>query len=96
MRRTVLMALFLIPLPTPHTVRLKWTQSPSPGLAYNTVYCGTKHGGPYTLIKYQSLKPVTSVSKVVNGPGTYYCVVTVTNGGKIESLLSNETKVIVP
>lgn len=79
-----------------HTVTLKWTQSNSPGLAHNTVYCGKKSGGPYDLLMYVSPKPVVQAIKANVASGTYYCVVTVTDVEGIESVKSNETKVVVP
>lgn len=94
--RFALNLLLLLAVSNQHTVQIQWTQSKSPNLIYNTVYCGTKPGGPYTLLKYQSPKPVTHVSRTISGSGTFYCVVTATDSQPLESKFSNETKVIVP
>lgn len=79
-----------------HSVSLNWTQSKSLDVAYNTVACGLKSGGPYTLLTYVSKHPIVSFSKSPVPKGTYYCVVSAENAAGQTGGNSNEVKIVVP
>lgn len=78
-----------------HTVTLTWTQSNSPGIVANKVYCGTVSGGPYQRM-HTIRHPATLLTVPKVHSGTYYCMVTAVDGHGEESVASNEVQVVVP
>jgi hypothetical protein len=91
----VLVCLLVSAYANASTVTLTWTQSDSPGIVYNKVYCGYVSGGPYPWRRKTS-DPATSLKVLNVNSGTYYCMVTAIDGQGIESVASNEVKVVVP
>jgi hypothetical protein len=78
-----------------HSVTLNWTQSDSPNIASNEVYCGHVSGGPYPWHR-RTKAPETSMTVPGVNSGTYYCMVTAIDGQGMESVASNEVEVAVP
>jgi hypothetical protein len=78
-----------------HSVTLSWTQSDSPNIVSNEVYCGPVSGGPYSFHR-NTRHPATSLIVPKVHSGTYYCVVTAINDLGEESDPSNEVEVDVP
>jgi hypothetical protein len=78
-----------------HSVTLSWTQSDSPNIVSNEVYCGRVSGGPYPFQR-ETLVPATSLAVPKVHSGTYYCVVTATDAQGVESGPSSELEVDVP
>jgi hypothetical protein len=79
-----------------HSVMLKWTASPSPGVTGYNVYRSTMSGSDYSKI---NPSPVAGLiytdASVVNGQ-TYYYVTTAVNAAGDESSYSEQVKMIVP
>ena len=79
-----------------HSVMLKWTASPSPGVTGYNVYRSTVSGSGYSKI---TSSPVAGLSytdaTVVNGQ-TYYYVTTSVNAAGDESSYSTQIKMIIP
>ena len=79
-----------------HSVMLKWTASPSPGVTGYNVYRSTVSGSAYAKI---NSSPVGGLSytdaTVVNGQ-TYYYVTTSVNAAGDESSYSTQVKMIIP
>jgi cellulose 1,4-beta-cellobiosidase len=70
-------------------VNLRWTQSSTPGISYNSIYRATTSGGPYSLVANTS-GPVTSYTDAGLASGkTYYYVVAATKRIQ-ESAKSNQ------
>lgn len=96
MKRLPLFLLAFVVNASAHSVSLSWAQSVTPNVAYNTVACGLKSGGPYTLLTYVSKHPIVSFSKSPVPKGTYYCVVSAENAAGQTGGNSNEVKIVVP
>ena len=79
-----------------HSVMLKWTASPSPGVTGYNVYRSTVSGSGYSKI---TSSPVAGLNytdaTVVNGQ-TYYYVTTSVNAAGDESSYSTQIKMIIP
>jgi len=79
-----------------HSVMLKWTASPSPGVTGYNVYRSTVSGSAYSKV---NSSPVGGLSytdaTVVNGQ-TYYYVTTSVNAAGDESSYSTQVKMIIP
>jgi fibronectin type 3 domain-containing protein len=79
-----------------HSVMLKWTASPSPGVTGYNVYRSTVSGSGYSKI---TPSPVGGLSytdaTVVNGQ-TYYYVTTSVNAAGDESSYSTQVKMTIP
>jgi hypothetical protein len=79
-----------------HSVMLKWTASPSPGVSGYNVYRSTMSGSGYSKI---NPSPVGGLSytdaSVVNGQ-TYYYVTTAVNAAGDESSYSAQVKMVIP
>jgi hypothetical protein len=75
---------------------LSWNQSVSQNVAYNTVACGKKSGGPYNAFTYKSGYPITSYSRSPVPKGTWYCVTYAYNAQGKTGGASNEAKAVVP
>ena len=72
-----------------HSEALTWTQSTSPGITGNKVYCSLVAGGPYTVLN-SFTTPSISFTQASLPPSTKICyVVTAINAGG-ESNYSNE------
>ena len=82
--------------PSPHSVALFWSASPSTVVGYN-VYRGTTSGGPYPAKLTSSPQPMTSlVDNTVVAGTTYYYVATSVDQNSLESIYSNEFAAAVP
>lgn len=78
-----------------HTVTLRWTQSDSPDIVANKVYCSRVPGGPYPY--YHKTSSPTTLLRLSRIPsGQYYCMVTAIDSQGMESIASNEVEVDVP
>ena len=84
-----------------HTVTFSWNQPKTPNLAYNSVYCSGRSGGPYTLL-VRSKQPTHKISKTLNHTGNLFCVVTSSqrltvgsNAVLVESLKSNQVEIVL-
>jgi ASPM-SPD-2-Hydin domain-containing protein len=82
--------------PSPHSVSLSWSPSPSTVIGYN-VYRGITSGGPYLTKLTPAPKSATSMidSTVVAGT-TYYYVATSVDQSNVESIYSNQLTAAVP
>lgn len=80
-----------------HGVQLKWTLSPTVGVASQNVYRGTVSGGPYTLLTNIGPTLTGYLDPVVDGK-TYFYVVTAVSAGPItlESINSNQVTATAP
>ena len=82
--------------PSPHSVSLFWSPSPSTVIGYN-VYRGTTSGGPYPTKLTRSPQPMTSlVDNTVVAGTTYYYVATSVDQNSVESIYSNQLTAAVP
>lgn len=82
--------------PVVHSVSLFWSPSPSSVIGYN-VYRGSTSGGPYPSKLTSSVQPTTSfVDNTVLAGTTYFYVATSVNQNSVESIPSNEVKIVVP
>lgn len=82
--------------PSPHSVSLFWSPSPSTVVGYD-VYRGTTPGGPYPTKLTPSPQPTNSlVDGTVKGATTYYYVATSIDQNSVESIYSNELVAAVP
>jgi hypothetical protein len=79
-----------------HSVMLKWTASPSPGVTGYNVYRSTTSGSGYSKINPSLVGGLSYTdASVVNGQ-TYYYVTTAVNAAGDESSYSVQVKMIVP
>jgi hypothetical protein len=82
--------------PSPHSVFLSWSPSPSSVIGYN-VYRGTVSGGPYPTKLTPSPQPTTSMTDgTVLAATTYYYVATSVDQNNVESIYSNQLTAAVP
>jgi hypothetical protein len=82
--------------PSPHSVSLSWSPSPSNVIGYN-VYRGTASGGPYPTKLTPSPQPTTSMTdSTVMAGTTYYYVATSVDQNNVESIYSNQLTAAVP
>jgi hypothetical protein len=82
--------------PSPHSVSLFWSPSPSTVIGYN-VYRGTTSGGPYPSKLTPSPQASTSlVDNTVMAGTTYYYVATSVDQNSVESIYSNQLTATVP
>src|ERR1700730_15790749 len=76
--------------PSPHSVSLSWSPSPSTVIGYN-VYRGTASGGPYPTKLTPTPQPTTSMTdSTVMAGTTYYYVATSVDQNNVESSYSNQ------
>jgi hypothetical protein len=79
-----------------HSVMLKWTASPSPGVTGYKVYRSTVSGSGYSKINSSVVSGLTYTdATVVNGVTYYYVTTSVDSSGE-ESSFSEQVKMIVP
>lgn len=87
------------PTPTPapgvHTVTVTWNASTTSGLAGYNVYRGTVSGGPYSRITSTPTTALQFTDSSVTANQTYFYVVTAVGGNGVESVVSNEIKVVI-
>jgi hypothetical protein len=76
-------------------IKLQWNQSPTPGVQANSVYRGTKSGGPYTAIA-KNLPATTTFTdnSTAHGTSLFYVVTAIANG--LESAKSSEAVAVIP
>jgi hypothetical protein len=79
-----------------HSVMLKWTASPSPGVTGYEVYRSTVSGSGYTKINPSVVSGLTYTDAIVVSGVTYYYVTTSVNSSGDESSYSQQVKMIVP
>jgi len=79
-----------------HSVMLKWTESPSPGVTGYEVYRSTVSGSGYTKINSSVVSGLTYTDATVVSGVTYYYVTTSVNSSGDESSFSQQVKMIVP
>ena len=79
-----------------HSVMLKWTTSPSPGVTGYKVYRSTVSGSGYTKIGPSVVSGLTYTDATVVSGVTYYYVTTSVNSSGDESSFSQQVKMIVP
>ena len=79
-----------------HSVMLKWTASPSPGVTGYKVYRSTVSGSGYTKINPSVVSGLTYTDATVVSGVTYYYVTTSVNSSGDESSFSQQVKMIVP
>jgi fibronectin type 3 domain-containing protein len=79
-----------------HSVMLKWTASPSPGVAGYNVYRSTMSGSGYSKINPSLVGGLSYTDASVANGQTYYYVTTAVNAAGDESSYSTQVKMIVP
>jgi hypothetical protein len=79
-----------------HSVMLKWTASPSPGVTGYEVYRSTVSGSGYTKINPSVVSGLTYTDATVVSGVTYYYVTTSVDSSGDESSFSQQVKMIVP
>ena len=79
-----------------HSVMLKWTASPSPGVTGYKVYRSTVSGSGYTKIGPSVVSGLTYTDATVVSGVTYYYVTTSVNSSGDESSFSQQVKMLVP
>jgi hypothetical protein len=84
------------PAPAVHTVSVTWNASTTSSLAGYNVYRGTVSGGPYSRITSTPTAALQFTDNAVTAGQTYFYVVTALSGNGVESVTSNEMKVMVP
>lgn len=87
------------PTPTPapgvHTVTVTWNASTTSGLAGYNVYRGTVSGGPYSRVTSTPTTALQFTDSAVIANQTYFYVVTAVGGNGVESVVSNEIRVVI-
>jgi fibronectin type 3 domain-containing protein len=78
-----------------HSADLTWNPSHDPVVGYN-VYRGGKTGGPYAQINPVLDASTNFTDETVEGGKIYYFVVTAVDSKNMESVPSNEVKVVIP
>jgi hypothetical protein len=79
-----------------HSVMLKWTASPSPGVTGYNIYCSAVSGSGYTKINPSVVSGLTYTDATVVGGVTYYYVTTSVDASGDESSYSQQVKIVVP
>lgn len=77
-----------------HEADLSW-QASDGAVGYN-VYRGNSHGGPYSLLNTALDASTNYADTNVTGGATYFYVATAVNSDGVESVYSNEAKVVIP
>jgi hypothetical protein len=78
-----------------HSADLTWNASQDIVIGYNVYRGGTK-GGPYTKTNPVLDATTSYTDSTVAAGATYYYVVTAVDSGNVESIYSNEVKVLIP
>jgi hypothetical protein len=78
-----------------HHVDLSWEPSPSSPVGY-LVYRGSSSGGPYMLLNTALIQGTTFTDNDVPQSSVFFYVVTAVDSNLLESVFSNEVRVVVP
>jgi fibronectin type 3 domain-containing protein len=79
-----------------HSVRLRWTASPSPTTIGYRVYRSDSSGSGYVMLNSKPVPGLSYVDTSVSNGHTYYYVITAVDGKGNESSYSKEIQMKVP